>query len=968
MTSNDLPSIFDACTPRQDILEGNFEAGLAADLARVAQGDANPEYVNPTKFFAGTYPTKGIKVLLRHVLERLGGKNSSAIFWLDTSFGGGKTHALIALLHATQSPRPDIMSKFVDTALLPRASVKLAVFDGNNADISSGHDIGEGIRARTPWGEIAYRLGGKRGYNRVNDSESASAPGADTVRDLLGDGPVLILLDELAVYLRKAKQHAGAAAQFTAFLTSLIKAVEEVPNAALIFTLAMGENKSRTGTDAYTAENHHLAELKSVASRKATILNPTEEGETVKVLTQRLFARCDKAAARKVVDAYKKVWTQNHNRLPEVANHIRTAEFVSSYPLHPEILRTLISKTSTLENFQRIRGMLRLLGHVVHELWTHYDNTSRPLAIHLHHFDMGKEKIRSEITTKSRQDSLVSAIDTDVACDAKNKTSLAQRLDQKHYLNMVPFTTYVARTILMHSLASLKQLKGIDDKNLRYSILSPGMEIGYIDEALARFKTESLYLDDDPQKPTQFQETPNLNKTIQQVEQNLENGDITDEIDRRITKMLKGEAFNVHLFPSGQEDVDDSVEKPKLIVPKYTDVYTSNPESPPDMVTNIFRHRGIGGFRVNRNNLVFLVAYETGIDLMYSTAHAYLARSTLSEPSSIFDLAEHQKAEIKKQKKTLDKKLDDVILECYKYVHYPHRDGKLAHIVMNWKGNDGQSQIVESLHNIDKIRKKGDNLDNPKSLVDRIDDLNNKGKITTRKFREEFYRDPKLPLLIGDNVFLKGIKQGIDDGIFVYEKGDLIRGQDDADCTITIDNDSTIYTVEKATQLDKWPHEKTKPTGQTGDNSSTSLLPSISSITTKGKPSEAIYEILAKLRERKISKIVKIQIRSRDCVFPLLISIGRVREAVTYMKIYGDYRTNTDGIFRFEYEGKLDSAGEEKQFLENRLRNTDVPNIMVELNLDFGEGIVVDLLATLAERLQQIENPIEISNLVGYDQ
>ena len=239
MTGNiGLPTIFDACTPRQDILDGNFESGLAADLARVVEGEAGSEYADPDRFFAGTYPTKGIRVLLRDVLERLRGQSSSAIFWLDTSFGGGKTHALIALLHAARSPRPDTVSEFVDPALLPQESVKIAVFDGHSADISSGHDIGDGIRARTPWGEISYRLGGKRGYDRVNDSESASAPGADTMRSLFGDGPVLILLDELAVYLRKAMQHKGAEAQFTAFLTSLIKAVEETPNAALIFTLA----------------------------------------------------------------------------------------------------------------------------------------------------------------------------------------------------------------------------------------------------------------------------------------------------------------------------------------------------------------------------------------------------------------------------------------------------------------------------------------------------------------------------------------------------------------------------------------------------------------------------------------------------------------------------------------------------------------------------------------------------------
>ena len=173
------------------------------------EGNASPEYADPAKFFASTYPTKGIRELLRQVLARLEGTNDMAVFWLNTSFGGGKTHALIALLHAAQSPPPDTVSEFVGKTQLPKYA-KIAVFDGQNADIANGHSVGDGIRAHTPWGEIAYQLAGKMGYKRVNDNGTGSAPGADTLKELLGDGPVLILLDELAVYLRKAERHRGA--------------------------------------------------------------------------------------------------------------------------------------------------------------------------------------------------------------------------------------------------------------------------------------------------------------------------------------------------------------------------------------------------------------------------------------------------------------------------------------------------------------------------------------------------------------------------------------------------------------------------------------------------------------------------------------------------------------------------------------------------------------------------------------
>ena len=972
MTHNSLPTIYEACTPRQDILDGNFESGLAADLSQVVNGKAGSEYTNSAKFFAGTYPTKGIRILLSQVLQRLRGTSSSAVFWLDTSFGGGKTHALIALFHATQSPDPDTISEFVDTSLISNERVKLAVFDGNTADISSGHDMGDGVLAHTPWGEIAYQLGGEDGYRRVDDSKSASAPGADTIRELLGNEPSLILLDELAVYLRRAMQHPGAEAQFTAFLTSLIKAVEETSNAALIFTLALGEDKRRHISDAYANENLRLAELKSVASRKATILNPTEEGETIQVLKRRLFIQCDEDSAKRVAEVYKKIWDMNRDKLPSEMSHVLADEFITNYPLHPEILKTLVSKTATLENFQRIRGMLRLLGHVVRGLWRHRQDIPKPLAIHLHHLDMGREDVRLEIITRAGQGTLVSAIDTDVACDTRNKTSMAQKLDKDHYPDMPPFTTYVARTILMHSLASLKQLKGIDDKCLRYSILSPGMEIGFIDEALDRFKAKSLYLDDDPQKLTQFQAEPNLNRKITQAEQSLVDGDLEGEIDRRMKKVFQGDMFDVQWYPQGHADVDENIEKPKLVIPRYTDVMVTNPESPPDLVLDIFRHKGVGGPRLHPNNLVFLVAHRAGLEPMYRSARAYLARAILSDANHASDLAEYQRAEIKKQKKHLDKKLNDMILQCYKYLHYPQKGNILNHIVMIWKGKVGQSQIVEELRDANKMRMRGDDPDSSDSLVNRINKLNTEGYMSTQKFRQEFYENTGLPLLVGNDVFIKGIVQGIDDGVFVYERGDIIRGKGDASCAISISDDATVYTTECAKQLGKWPHrapspEPLKPIGPKPPviPGPEPLKPPIGpDLKISGIPKEVLEKISSLLPEPDIHKITNLRISTKDNVFPLLIAVNQIKRLKVKAKIRGDYKT-AGGVFRFEYDGTLDGTVNEIAFLREQLRNTDIPNITVELDISLAD-VNINWLEELAEHLKGIRNPIKILDIAGH--
>ena len=208
------------------------------------------------------------------------------------------------------------------------------------------------------------------GNERVRKSDKQrTAPGAETLRSLFGGEPTLILLDELSVYLRKVSGIPDARGQLTAFLTSLYKAVENTPNAALVYTLAIG--KDGLATDAYSEENQivaeHMAEIEKISARKATLLNPTEEDETVQVLRRRLFESVDDVGAAAVVDAYQQIWAANQDALGVDAARTETVEmFRASYPLHPDVLQTLTSKTATLANFQRVRGMLTSAGSHCH--------------------------------------------------------------------------------------------------------------------------------------------------------------------------------------------------------------------------------------------------------------------------------------------------------------------------------------------------------------------------------------------------------------------------------------------------------------------------------------------------------------------------------------------------------------------------------------------------------------------------
>ena len=238
----------------------------------------------------------------------------------------------------------------------------------------------------------------------------------------------------------------GPRDQLSPFLKNLFKAVEATPTAAVVFTLAVG--KSGKTADAHADDALFVAdrmlEAESVAARKAALLNPTEDDETAFVLRRRLFKAIDETKAAEVIDAYRALWTTHKDTLPvEATRTVTVNAFADAYPFHPDVLEVLTSKTATLGNFQRVRGMLRLLGRTVTHLWQ-----TRPVdatAIHLHHIDPGFGPIHQEIVTRLGQSQYVPAIRADVSAE-KGKRSLTQEIDKATFKGLAPYTEYVART------------------------------------------------------------------------------------------------------------------------------------------------------------------------------------------------------------------------------------------------------------------------------------------------------------------------------------------------------------------------------------------------------------------------------------------------------------------------------------------------------------------------------------------
>ena len=674
--------------------------------------------------------------------------------------------------------------------------------------------------AHTPWGEIAYGLAGEVGYERVRVSDqSHTAPGAETLQELFGGEPTLILLDELSVYLRKVRNLGAAEGQLTAFLTSLFKAVESAPRAALVYTLAIGKD-GRAG-DAYSQENQfiadRMAEAESVSARKATLLNPTEDDETVQVLRRRLFEFIDEEKAALVVEAYRALWSAGGEALPPEAARPETVQaFRMSYPLHPEVLATLTGKTATLGNFQRVRGMLRLLARTLAHLWK--DQPADATAMHLHHIDPGHEPVRQEIVTRLGQGAYVPAISNDVSGGA-GKRALAEEIDAEQHAGLPPYTAYVARTIFLHTLAFNEPLKGLPAEQLRYSAVGPALDISFIEEARKKFIADSAYLDDRPGAPMRFLAEANLRQIIRREEQHVDPGDLRTQLDDRIREIFKGKTFDAVCFAGGPFDVPDEVGdgRPKLVVLGYEGVTVGGSvDAVPELIGRIHARKGSDGsaLRAFRNHVVFVAAAEDRREEMRRRMAYRLALQAMKKPERLIDLADHQQDKVRELEARSEQELALAIQQCYRHVFYPSRhrlgtgDADLAHTAIDTHSASvtpgaGQQQIVRVLHELGELRLAEDEPVSPTYVRDRTP--LKKGEMTTLALRNEFRRDPVLPMLIGDDVFIRGVRRGIEQREYVYRRGELLFGPGDPSASIEIDEQAVVFTMAYARNAGIWP-------------------------------------------------------------------------------------------------------------------------------------------------------------------
>ena len=562
---------------------------------------------------------------------------------------------------------------------------------------------------------------------------------------------------------------------------------------------------------------------------------------------------------------------------------------------------------------------------------------------------------------------------------------------------MPPCAGYVARTILMHTFAFNDPLKGLSPEQLRYSVLGPAVDVSFVEEARRKFIAESAYLDDRPGAPMRFLAEANLSQIVRRAERHVDAGEVRAHLNDRIREIFGGGVFEMAAFPGGPFDVPDEVGdgRPKLVVPSYDAVAIGAAvESVPELVERIYSRKGSEGsaLRALRNHLVFVVAEDARTEDMRGRTRRRLALGELKKPEHLAGLAEHQQAKVRELEARSEQELAIAVQQCYRHVFYPsrHRTGAsgvdLAHSAIDAHSTSdrpgvGQQQVVRALRELGKLRLPEDEPDSPAYVRDRTP--LKKGQIATRALRDEFRRDPALPI-VGDDVFIRGVRRGIEQGEYVYRRGDLLFGPGDPPAEIAIDEQSVVFTMAYAKNKGVWPRpepvapaspaptapafppalggEGAGPSGETPEETP-SPKPEGGSpsererafFTAEGLLKEALIRLWEQARAGGVDRIGVLTVRMFEAgdAFRLLGAVGAVPGADKTVTFEGGYETRNGGSFELEFRGPVADAQPVREFIEPQLRDASARTLQAGFELVFAEGLAMqgDAAETLTERL-----------------
>ncbi len=684
----------DVVEPHKDVAEGEFrQAEFAADLAKVHNGSAPPEYRDPGIFFSRTYLTEGLSALLTGAAGRLSGTGGDPVVELQTSFGGGKTHSMLALYHmAGGTPAEDLpgLDQLLSAnGLAVPGRINRAVLVGTARGPQDVISLEGGREYRTSWGELAWQLGGAGAFDMIAGQDASGiAPGSDLLEAVFNKcAPCLILIDEWVAYLRQIYKVDGLpSGSFDANLTfvqALTEAVKASPGALLVSSLPASQIE--VGGD---GGQEALARLKQTFSRIESSWRPASQEESYEIVRRRLFREIpgDRFHHRdNTLKQFAKLYRENANDFPQgCSDENYRLKLERAYPIHPELFDQLYTGWGSLEKFQRTRGVLRLMAQVIHELWMGNDpsvmimpgsvaiSRGRVEPELLHYLDANWQSI--------------------IAGDVEGATSIPYKIDQSApNLNRCSATRRVARAVFMGTAPTHgQQNRGIDDKRINLGVVQPGERPAIFGDALRRLTNRARFMHSDLGRYW-YSMAASLNRIAADRAGQIEEAPVLAEIDKALARYINGLGNRGHfdavqVAPGSSSDVPDEPGGVRAVVLGVAHPHTGKDGSGAlAEAGDILMRRG-STQRVYRNMLVFLAAEQRQLDNLKEAVRASLAWDGIvrDADSGRLDLKTSDIALAKDKAKESRETVQTRLKETWCYLLYPVQESAQADLEWTW--------------------------------------------------------------------------------------------------------------------------------------------------------------------------------------------------------------------------------------------------------------------------------------------
>ncbi|MUV88480.1 DUF499 domain-containing protein [Halapricum sp. CBA1109] len=738
-----VPSLFETCTPHDDVLEGTLsENQFAAKLSGVVfNPDSAPDiYADPETFFTKTYATDGLQDLITLLAKRYVGKKTdeysgeNGFLSLDTVFGGGKTHSQIAAYHFSREPTAvDDLSEFITDDEISSAfadiqddlTVETAVFEGGHVsamDARCNKDDPSAPSTQTMWGELAYQLGGADGYALFSDYDADRvAPGESDIEELfeLLDDPGLVLIDEVAQYLEQAAavavEESTLADQTNSFLWSLMRATQNSDDVTVVLSVA-----ATAFEDKAQQVQELIDDLDAISERTERSVTPTEDDEVAEVLKHRLFKSIDESAATQVADGYQSFYRDYET---DLTDRVTKAEFHEqlerTYPFHPTLIELLAQEIDTLPNFQRTRGALKLVSRAVHHVWSNQSaNEGRNFirAFDMHPSDEYVWSTLLDLFGQIEQD-LRTASKSDVFT---NDGKAACQYEDENWTPMghPPIATHLGTTILWKSIVSGgNRGRGLSRRELWEMILEPSVELDHYRDALKNLsetgsspETEAFFLYETENGLLRFKGEPKISKLITNEAQQIEDGVARNRLEQTIRGALGGGEFDTIYDPQAPYEVPDEYDTVRLCVMGFSAVtVSSDQDEPPELLQTLATTTGSSPGsekkRVYRNNVVFLAAGEQEIEGALDHARRVKAMERiLNGQAWETELNSAQRDDLDERLQETSALLGESVRQAYRHLYYPGTGGLKNEVIDSVNENDDLHDVVfENLDSLDRL-------------------------------------------------------------------------------------------------------------------------------------------------------------------------------------------------------------------------------------------------------------------------